>query len=551
MRYIHRILTSVLLLVVVTGLSAQAQIFRVENRAASPAERRDLLATIETLSTQNGVQTATLVSIAEAIGVEFPDLGFEELTSRVTELAGDAADLRRNLENLETELASLRETAEVLDARTALAEAQAMFDQGDLASAEAAFLPIAQESLARQDESRRAWLDAVDAQATIARLRQDFRSEAAIRRAARLQLTDIRRALDHEILLQVIGEAEALYTFGDMKGDNTALIKAIELYKNDALPLAPRQTVPLQWAMTQMNLGNALLTLGEMESGTARFEDAVTAYQNALEELTRDRVPLQWAMTQMNLGSALSTLAERESGTARLEQAVTAYQNALEERTRDRVPLQWAMTQMNLGTALQAIGERESGTTRLEQAVTAYQNALEERTRDRVPLDWAMTQMNLGNALLTLGKRESGTARLEQAVTAYQNALEELTRDRVPLQWATTQMNLGGALSTLAVTESGTTRLEQAVTAYQNALEELTRDRVPLQWAMTQGNLAAVYYTLADKGENPAANLRQAIDLTDAALEVYAAAGADYYIDLFRQNRAIFQTKLDALDGGD
>ena len=38
----------------------------------------------------------------------------------------------------------------------------------------------------------------------------------------------------------------------------------------------------------------------------------------------------------MGLGNALETLGERESGTARLEEAVAAYGAALEERTRDR-----------------------------------------------------------------------------------------------------------------------------------------------------------------------------------------------------------------------
>ncbi len=90
---------------------------------------------------------------------------------------------------------------------------------------------------------------------------------------------------------------------------------------------------------------------------------------------------------------------ERESGTARLEEAVAAYREALKEWTRERVPLDWATTQNNLGNALQTLGERESGTARLEEAVAAYREALKERTRERVPLDWAMTQNNLGNAL--------------------------------------------------------------------------------------------------------------------------------------------------------
>jgi hypothetical protein len=43
------------------------------------------------------------------------------------------------------------------------------------------------------------------------------------------------------------------------------------------------------------------------------------------------RLPLGWATTQNNLGAALTTLGERESGTARLEKAVVAYRDALKE----------------------------------------------------------------------------------------------------------------------------------------------------------------------------------------------------------------------------
>ena len=67
--------------------------------------------------------------------------------------------------------------------------------------------------------------------------------------------------------------------------------------------------MPLDWATTQNNLGNALRTLGERESGTARLEEAVAAYRAALEECTRERVPLDWATTQNNLGNALATSA--------------------------------------------------------------------------------------------------------------------------------------------------------------------------------------------------------------------------------------------------
>jgi tetratricopeptide (TPR) repeat protein len=110
------------------------------------------------------------------------------------------------------------------------------------------------------------------------------------------------------------------------------------------------------------------------------MEEAVVAHRAALEEMTRERVPLDWATTQNNLGNALLQLAERENGTARMEEAVAAYRAALEERTRERAPLQWALTQNNLGNALWAMGAREAGTTRLEEAITTYDNALKVLT---------------------------------------------------------------------------------------------------------------------------------------------------------------------------
>jgi tetratricopeptide (TPR) repeat protein len=104
---------------------------------------------------------------------------------------------------------------------------------------------------------------------------------------------------------------------------------------------------------------------------------AITDCRAALEEDTRDRVPLDWAMTQMNLGNALATLGERESGTARLEQAVAAYRAALEENTRDRVPLRWAYSQHTLANALAILGQRLNDPGRLADALACMRNAAE------------------------------------------------------------------------------------------------------------------------------------------------------------------------------
>jgi hypothetical protein len=56
---------------------------------------------------------------------------------------------------------------------------------------------------------------------------------------------------------------------------------------NHSEPQRDRPTIDY-WAATQTNLGTAIETLGEHESGTARLEEAVAAYRDALMELTRE-----------------------------------------------------------------------------------------------------------------------------------------------------------------------------------------------------------------------------------------------------------------------
>jgi len=302
--------------------------------------------------------------------------------------------------------------------RHAIAESERLARDLRLAEATAGLdAAIAQRRAARQDE---AFADAalLAERGRLARLALRYREAAGFHgEAADLVGFDAKAAWAHRV-----NSALALSDQGREFGDNDALREAIAAYGN-ALALVPRARVPLDWAGTQNNLGNALQALGEREAGTARLKQAVAAYRAALEELTRARVPLDWARTQNNLGNALLRLGEREAGTARLEEAVVAYRAALEEWTRTRVPLDWARTQNNLGNALRALGAREAGTVRLEEAVAAYRAALEELTRARVPLDWATTQNNLGDALQALGAREAGTARLEEAVAAFEACL--------------------------------------------------------------------------------------------------------------------------------
>jgi hypothetical protein len=147
-------------------------------------------------------------------------------------------------------------------------------------------------------------------------------------------------------------------------------------------------------------------------------------------------VPLDSAATQNSLGDALLRLGERESGTAHLEEAVAAHRAALEERTVERTAIGCRSTGQRQRTtsalALENLGERESGTARLEEAVAAYRGALEEWTRDRVSLQWAYSVHGLANALAELVEASEERCTDGEALTCMRNAVEAYRRGREP-----------------------------------------------------------------------------------------------------------------------
>ena len=436
----------------------------------------------------------------EAVASFFETLGQEQvpperLADTFADIANENLALRDRLRSFEGDdpaMQTLREAAaEALEIGDHDAAIAALREAEELIETEAL------EALLTERTRRRAEL--IAEQAEVERTRLDLAAAALLfdRAAGTVGPYDEAAALRH-----VESAARAWYEHGRDKGDNAALLSSIAHWQR-LLVATSRDRTPLDWAMTQMNLGNALAILGELEPGTARLEQAVTAYRAALEEATRDRVPLEWAMTQMNLGAALQALGKREPGTARLEEAIAAYRASLQERTRDRVPLDWATSQMNFGNALAILGERELGTGRLEQAVAAYRAALEEMTRDRVPLSWALVQMNLGAALRTLGEREPGTARLEEAVAAYRAALKERTRDRVPLEWAMTQMNLAFALETLSGRAANVKFMLEAAASFTAAAEVLEAIGHPVAQQAISGAERARAATLELEGREP------------------------------------------------
>ncbi len=98
-------------------------------------------------------------------------------------------------------------------------------------------------------------------------------------------------------------------------------------------------------------------------------EIGILGYELALQVLTRDALPIEWAMTQTNFGNAYLYRIRGERG-ENLERAIAAYELALQVHTRDALPWNHAETQFNLGLALTDI-------RRLPEAEAAFKAAID------------------------------------------------------------------------------------------------------------------------------------------------------------------------------
>jgi tetratricopeptide (TPR) repeat protein len=309
-------------------------------------------------------------------------------------------------------------------------------------------------------------------------------------------------------------QAQALRDHAGRFGDEHALLKAIDLYRQ-LLAVVPRGKLPIEWAATQIDLGNALRSLGTV----APIEEAIAACREALVELAPAFAPVEWVDAHICVGFAFWALGcLQTSETDQLEeQGIAAFRTALQGSTRERDPVRWSTIQLGLGNALAVRSWSDCGMERLEQSAAAYREALIGLRREHAPLRWASIQNNLANVLGGLGDRQNSIERLEEAVAACREALKEHTRERWPLSWAMSQMNLGAALSSIGARESGTARLEDAVAAFREALKELARETGSPRTTFAQIKLADALCALGEREgdtvrlEEAAAVYRQAL----------------------------------------
>ncbi|EKU96552.1 hypothetical protein Lepto7375DRAFT_0014 [Leptolyngbya sp. PCC 7375] len=284
---------------------------------------------------------------------------------------------------------------------------------------------------------------------------------------------------------------------------------------NQALKVRTRETMPVKWAVSMMNLASAYAERIHGDQAQ-NMETAIVTYEASLEIVTRETMPVEWATCMKNLAG---TYAERIRGdrAQNIEQAIVLYHTSLEIMTRESMPFQWATAMDHLATTYR---ERIHGdrAQNIEQAIETYQAALEVMTRVAMPVEWSLCMNNLAIAY-TVRIRGDRAQNIEQAIAAFKQALEISTRDAMPFKWAKAMNNLANAYKDRIRGERAQ-NIEQAIAAFKQALEVRTYETMPVKWAQSMANLASAYHDRI-RGERTQ-NIEQAIAIYEQILEVRA-----------------------------
>lgn len=252
----------------------------------------------------------------------------------------------------------------------------------------------------------------------------------------------------------------------------------------------PSEIRPLQHAVAQFHLGNALLERGDLEGAEAAFTEAA-----ALFEL-RGAAP-ERAKALNGLGATL-----RVAG--RLPLAARAFAHAAAGLGEAELPLEEGAARFNLALVLAQGGRDEAAEPELARA-------LELLDAEQVPGQAAAAARELGAVRVRRGELEAAEPVLRRAVELADRAGDVAGR--------------GAAHNTLGLVELATDRPSEATGHFAEAVAANPRTTRPESFAMGQANLALA---LERSGAAPAARLaaRQALSVPEAAGPVREQAAA-------------------------
>ena len=424
----------------------QAELNQMMRLGANPAKLRALLTGFDKyviqIARRDGVAERALrgsltqkIIRAPAIDWNVQRLGAqaEESAKQIKTLSAENLSLRR-------ELALLNEPKLVAPALLALAAVQRAIDEGRLDDASLALSRLQPLRFSEAAGASDLWATVVEMNAGVAALQGNYDLQKSIGDQAYEQET--RSSRERLWKYKMIG-ANASYRKGKSTTDNLSLISAIQIYRDQALPLAPRAERPDDWAKTKVELGLALWELGTREAGPVNLEAASAALNEALEVRTESKSPKLWADTKIYQGNVFLDRARmvgiegtlkgqdlqailRETAsqfTRLLTDSRAAFADALKVYKPNSDPYKNAIITNNIVRVLIELDSAQS----LEEAKQAALGLVRSGVFPPGSYESASLQDSIGHLYLTLYRRQKDIHSFNESVRAYESAIKIAT----------------------------------------------------------------------------------------------------------------------------
>jgi tetratricopeptide (TPR) repeat protein len=211
-------------------------------------------------------------------------------------------------------------------------------------------------------------------------------------------------------------------------------------------------------------LGDALLDMYNLSGGAATLEEAIAAYEEALQ--LRPKGHHRRATALDDLGGALRRFCEVvNTDTAQLDRGILLHREALQLRPLGHSNRDASLN--NLAISLQTRFEQTGDLKTLDEAITLNDEALQLRPLGHPYRDASLN--NLATSLQTRFKQQGGLEALDKAITLNREALQ-LHSSGHPLRDASLH-NLAITLYIRFKREGGLETLDEAVKLNREALQ--------------------------------------------------------------------------------
>ena len=173
------------------------------------------------------------------------------------------------------------------------------------------------------------------------------------------------------------GLAAASHALGVRQGQ-AGLYKAAVDAGTQALLVWTRQDNPLEWALTMHQLGITFHQHGMMLKGNRTLQKSVVAFKNALTEFDEENTGIELLASHNNRGAVLHNLGESEQNPDRIEEAIRAYDAALDTSLAQQLSIHLAnVCRINMATAKRILGAMRQDAAITEEAADELEVIIE------------------------------------------------------------------------------------------------------------------------------------------------------------------------------